>query len=55
MTETNEAHRPTMRAMTYDTYGGRRRTLPQAAATKVGPGEVLVRVRSASVNPSTGS
>ncbi|MFJ1865248.1 NADP-dependent oxidoreductase [Streptomyces sp. NPDC088097] len=41
-----------MRAMTYDTYGGtevlRESRVP---VPKVGPGEVLVRVRYASVNP----
>lgn len=48
----SEDQEGTMRAMTYDTYGGvevlseRRIQVP-----KVGPGEVLVRVRCASVNP----
>jgi NADPH:quinone reductase-like Zn-dependent oxidoreductase len=47
-----DASAPTMRAMTYDAFGG-----PEALALtdqprpKVGPSEVLVRVRSASVNP----
>ncbi|MEW1954493.1 NADP-dependent oxidoreductase [Terrabacter sp. NPDC080008] len=41
-----------MRAMTYDTYGGPEvLALTQQPRPKVGPGEVLVRVRSASVNP----
>ncbi|MFE9559919.1 NADP-dependent oxidoreductase [Streptomyces sp. NPDC006487] len=41
-----------MRAMTYDTYGGVE-VLSEARiqVPKVGPGEVLVRVRCASVNP----
>lgn len=43
---------PTIRAMAYGEYGGTEvvqpATLPRP---KVGPGEVLVRVRSASVNP----
>ena len=52
MTETNEATAPTMRAMTYDTYGGPENlALTEQPRPKVGPGEVLVRVRSASVNP----
>ncbi len=42
----------TMRAMTYDTYGGTDvLSLTQQPLPKVGPSEVLVRVRSASVNP----
>jgi NADPH:quinone reductase-like Zn-dependent oxidoreductase len=42
----------TMRAMTYETYGGPEvLALTQQPRPKVGPGEVLVRVRSASVNP----
>src|SRR6478609_10849561 len=52
MTETNEATAPTMRAMTYETYGGPENlALTEQPRPKVGPGEVLVRVRSASVNP----
>lgn len=50
MSEMND--QPTMRAMAYGEYGGtavlQPATLPRP---KVGPGEVLVRVRSASVNP----
>jgi NADPH:quinone reductase-like Zn-dependent oxidoreductase len=43
---------PTMRAMTYETYGGPEvLALTEQPRPKVGPGEVLVRVRSASVNP----
>lgn len=42
----------TMRAMTYDRYGGPDvLTLTDRPRPKVGPGEVLIRVRSASVNP----
>jgi NADPH:quinone reductase-like Zn-dependent oxidoreductase len=42
----------TMRAMTYETYGGPEvLALTEQPRPKVGPGEVLVRVRSASVNP----
>ncbi len=42
----------TMRAMTYETYGGPEvLSLTQQPLPKVGPGEVLVRVRSAAVNP----
>lgn len=48
----SEDQEGTMRAMTYDKYGGvevlRERRIP---VPKVGPGEVLVRVRCASVNP----
>src|SRR6476469_4828600 len=52
MTETNEATAPTMRAMTYETYGEPENlALTEQPRPKVGPGEVLVRVRSASVNP----
>ena len=52
MTETNEATAPAMRAMTYETYGGPENlALTEQPRPKVGPGEVLVRVRSASVNP----
>ena len=41
-----------MRAMTYDAYGGPENlALTEQPRPKVGPGEVLVRVRSASVNP----
>ncbi|WP_461024482.1 NADP-dependent oxidoreductase [Thalassiella azotivora] len=41
-----------MRAMTYDRYGGPEvLELTEQPVPKVGPGEVLVRVRSASVNP----
>lgn len=43
---------PTMRAMTYETYGGPEvLSLTEQPLPKVGPGEVLVRVRSAAVNP----
>ena len=46
---TNES---TMRAMTYDAYGDPSvLRLTQQPRPKLGPGEVLVRVRSASVNP----
>lgn len=42
----------TMRAMTYDTYGGPEVLhLTDLPLPKVGPGEVLVRVRAAAVNP----
>lgn len=42
----------TMRAMTYETYGGPEvLSLTEQPLPKVGPGEVLVRVRSAAVNP----
>lgn len=42
----------TMRAMTYDTYGGPEvLRLTDLPLPKVGPGEVLVRVRAAAVNP----
>ncbi|GAA1992720.1 NADP-dependent oxidoreductase [Terrabacter lapilli] len=42
----------TMQAMTYETYGGPEvLALTRQPRPKVGPGEVLVRVRSASVNP----
>lgn len=42
----------TMRAMTYDTYGGTEvLSETRQPVPKVGPGEVLVRVRCASVNP----
>lgn len=42
----------TMRAMTYATYGGTEvLTEQRLPLPKVGPGEVLVRVRAASVNP----
>ena len=52
MTEPTSAAAPTMRAMTYDTYGGPEvLTLSDQPRPKVGPGEVIVRVRSASVNP----
>ena len=52
MSDTTEAATPTMRAMTYDTYGGPEVLgLTEQPRPKVGPGEVLVRVRSASVNP----
>lgn len=41
-----------MKAMTYSQYGGPEAlTLSDLPEPKVGPGEVLVRVRSASVNP----
>ncbi|MEU9029747.1 NADP-dependent oxidoreductase [Streptomyces sp. NPDC048383] len=41
-----------MRAMTYETYGGTEvLTETRLPVPKVGPGEVLVRVRCASVNP----
>jgi NADPH:quinone reductase-like Zn-dependent oxidoreductase len=43
---------PTMRAMAYEEYGDLEVLQPmQLSRPKVGPGEVLVRVRSASVNP----
>lgn len=43
---------PTMRAMTYASYGGNEvLELVDLPHPKVGPGEVLVRVRTASVNP----
>lgn len=42
----------TMRAMTYDAWGGNEALhLTEQPLPKVGPGEALVRVRSASVNP----
>lgn len=42
----------TMRAMTYDTYGGPEVLHPvDLPLPKLGPGEVLVRVRAAAVNP----
>lgn len=42
----------TMQAMTYETYGGPEvLALTRQPRPKVGPSEVLVRVRSASVNP----
>ncbi|WOP19993.1 NADP-dependent oxidoreductase [Raineyella sp. LH-20] len=42
----------TMRAMTYDTYGGPEvLRLVDMPLPKVGPGEVLVRVKAAGVNP----
>ncbi|MEA5154834.1 NADP-dependent oxidoreductase [Raineyella sp.] len=42
----------TMRAMKYDTYGGPEvLRLTDLPLPKVGPGEVLVRVRAAAVNP----
>ncbi|KOU42327.1 alcohol dehydrogenase [Streptomyces sp. WM4235] len=42
----------TMRAMVYETYGGTEvLTETRLPVPKVGPGEVLVRVRCASVNP----
>lgn len=42
----------TMRAMTYETYGGTEvLSETRLPVPKVGPGEVLVRVRYASVNP----
>ncbi len=42
----------TMRAMTYSRYGGPEvLELTEVPRPKVGPGELLVRVRSASVNP----
>ena len=42
----------TMRAMTYDRFGGDEvLSLTEQPMPKVGPGEVLVRVRSAAVNP----
>lgn len=42
----------TMRAMTYDTYGDPEvLKLREIPLPKVGPGEVLVRVRAAAVNP----
>lgn len=42
----------TMRAMAYETYGGTEvLTETRLPVPKVGPGEVLVRVRCASVNP----
>lgn len=50
-TETPQATE-TMRAMTYATYGGPEvLALTEQPRPKVGPAEVLVRVRSAAVNP----
>lgn len=53
MPESNETtETQTMRAMTYDTYGGPEvLALTDQPRPKVGPAEVLVRVRAASVNP----
>ena len=49
---THSTESPTMRAMTYDQYGGPEvLALTSQPLPKVGPGEVLVRVRSAAVNP----
>lgn len=49
---TDSTPSPTMRAMTYDRYGGPEvLALTSQPLPKVGPGEVLVRVRSAAVNP----
>jgi NADPH:quinone reductase-like Zn-dependent oxidoreductase len=49
---TDDTQAPTMRAMTYDRYGGPEvLALTEQPRPKVGPGEVLVRVRSAGVNP----
>ncbi|MFI5865114.1 NADP-dependent oxidoreductase [Streptomyces sp. NPDC051546] len=48
----SEDQEGTMRAMTYDTYGGVEvLSETRIPVPKVGPGEVLVRVRCASVNP----
>ncbi|WP_442813227.1 NADP-dependent oxidoreductase [Streptomyces sp. NBC_01244] len=48
----SEDQEGTMRAMTYDTYGGVEvLSETRIQVPKVGPGEVLVRVRCASVNP----
>jgi len=48
----SDATPTTMRAMTYDAFGGNEVLhLTEQPMPKVGPGEVLVRVRSASVNP----
>ncbi|MEW5535284.1 hypothetical protein AB1328_35880, partial [Streptomyces virginiae] len=52
MSESGRGSQETMRAMAYETYGGTevlsetRLPLP-----KLGPGEVLVRVKCAAVNP----
>src|SRR6478609_1939845 len=49
---TDTASDTTMRAMTYDAYGDPSvLRLTQQPRPRLGPGEVLVRVRSASVNP----
>lgn len=48
----SEDQEGTMRAMTYETYGGTEvLSETRIPVPKVGPGEVLVRVRCASVNP----
>ncbi len=48
----SESTPTTMRAMAYDSYGGNEvLRLTELPVPKVGPGEVLVRVRSAAVNP----
>lgn len=53
MSETTPESAPqTMRAMTYEAFGGPEvLSLTEQPRPKVGPSEVLVRVRSASVNP----